>query len=85
MEAIPEGETELEAARVSSLLDEYSERVNVFIEHMLLLTILVPVPERESSGLSRVKGKNSTWKSASKDVQSMKLFTPPGYWNTQSM
>ena len=56
METILEGETELEAIRVSSLLNECSERVNVFIKHALPLTVLVLVPERESCSFGRVKG-----------------------------
>ena len=59
VEAIPEGKTELEAIWVPSLLNERPEGVNIFVEHMLPLTILVPILQGESCGLSWVEGKNS--------------------------
>ena len=57
MEAIPEGETELEAIQVFGLLDKCPEGVNIFIEHALSLTVLVLIPQRESHSLGRIKGK----------------------------
>ena len=57
VEAIPEGETELEAVWVPSLLNKRPEGVNIFIERTLPLTILILIPQGESHGLSWVKGK----------------------------
>ena len=57
VEAIPEGKTELKAIQVPGLLNKRSEGVNIFVEHMLPLTILVPILQGESCGLSWVKGK----------------------------
>ena len=56
VEAIPEGETELETIRVPSLLNQRPEGVDIFIKRTLPLTILIPVPQGESRGLSWVEG-----------------------------
>ena len=57
VEAIPEGKTELEAIQVPGLLNKRPEGVNIFVEHMLSLTILIPILQGESRGLSWVEGK----------------------------
>ena len=48
-------ETELEAIRVSGLLDKHLKRVNVFAQHALSLTVLVLILKRKSHSLSRIK------------------------------
>ena len=57
VETILEGKTELEAIWIPGLLNEHPEGVNIFVKRMLPLTILIPIPQGESRGLSWVKGK----------------------------
>ena len=56
VKAIPEGETELKAVRVSGLLNKCLEGVNVFIKYVLPLTILVLILQRKSHSLGGIEG-----------------------------
>ena len=51
MEPIPEGETKLEVIEISSLLDQGSKGVSVFIKCSLSLAILVLILQSESCKL----------------------------------
>ena len=74
-EAVLEGETELETVRVSCLLNQGLEGVNVFIEHPLPLIVLVPILQCESCSLGQIQGKEFDSAIISKDAQSAKLPT----------